>query len=159
MQILGAVGGSEALPTPTFSGYTTGATPGRYKYNITLANYDASYTYTLSTSAGSASRSGSVITVTGSSDNQSITVYVTASKTGFDNSLQGSSTNNTAAAPDAAGTYYYGPVYYASVGGTAGACGYNGVADGNYGIGLVWVSGPCQITCGGDYCAGGGNCC
>jgi hypothetical protein len=53
----------------------------------------------------------------------------------------------------------YGPVYYASVGGVAGACGYNGVCNGNYGIGLVWVSGPCQVTCGGDYCAGGGNCC
>lgn len=147
------------LATPTFSGYAAGGTPGRYKYNITLANYDATYTYTISTSAGSATRSGSTITANGSADNQSITIYVTASKTGFATSSQASYANSTPPAPTPAGTYLYGPVYYASVGGVAGACGYNGVADGNYGIGLAWVSGPCQITCGGDYCAGGGNCC
>jgi hypothetical protein len=147
------------LATPTFSGYQTGGDPGRYKYKITIANYDGANSYTVSVSSGSFTRSGSLITVNGSADNQSITVYVTASRAGFATSSQGSSTNSTPSAPCPAGTYLYGPVYYASVGGVAGACGYNGVCDGNYGITLAWVSGPCQITCGGDYCAGGGNCC
>ena len=159
MQIIGAIGGSEALPIPTFSGYTSGATPGRFKYNITIANYDASYGYTPTVSAGSVTRSGSLLTISGSSDNQSITVYLVASKSGFNDSPQASSANSTPPAPTPGGTYLYGPVYYASVGGAPNACGYNGVADGNYGIGLAWVSGPCSITCGGDYCAGGGNCC
>jgi hypothetical protein len=147
------------LATPTFSGYQTGGDPGRYRYKITIANYDGANSYTVSVSSGTFTRSGSLITVIGSADNQSITVYVTASRAGFATSSQGSSTNSTPSAPCTAGTYLYGPVYYASVGGVAGACGYNGVCDGNYGIGLAWVSGPCQITCGGDYCAGGGNCC
>lgn len=147
------------LATPTYSGYQAGATPGRFKFNISIANYDAANTYSVSVSAGSFTRSGSLITVAGLSDNQGSTVYVTASRAGFATSSQAAGTFSAPAAPDPAGTYYYGPVYYASVGGVAGACGYNGVADGNYGIGLAWVSGPCQITCGGDYCAGGGNCC
>ena len=147
------------LATPTYSGYQAGATPGRFKFNISIANYDAANTYTVSVSAGSSTRSGSLITVAGLSDNQGSTVYVTASRAGFATSSQAAGTFSAPAAPDPAGTYYYGPVYYASVGGVGGACGYNGVANGNYGIGLVWVSGPCQITCGGDYCAGGGNCC
>ena len=113
----------------------------------------------MSVSAGSFTRSGSLITVTGLSDSQGSTVFITASRAGFRASAQSAGTFSAPAAPDPGGTYYYGPVYYASVGGAAGACGYNGVADGNYGIGLAWVSGPCQITCGGDYCAGGGNCC
>ena len=153
VQIIGCVAAAgETLPTPTFSGYTTGSTPGRYKYNITLANYDATYTYTISTSSGSASRSGSLITVNGSADNQSITLYVTASKVGFNPSVQASTTNSTPAAPCIAGTYLYGPVYYPSAGNVPNACGYNGVCDGNYGIGLQFVSGPCAYP--GDYCAG-----
>ena len=147
------------LATPTYSGYQTGATPGRFKLNISIANYDAANTYSVSVSAGSFTRSGSLITVTGLSDSQSSTVLITASRAGFRASAQSAGTFSAPGAPDPGGTYYYGPVYYASVGGAAGACGYNGVADGNYGIGLAWVSGPCQITCGGDYCAGGGNCC
>jgi hypothetical protein len=93
------------------------------------------------------------------SDSQSSTVYVTASRSGFTTSTQAAQAFSAPGTPCTAGTYLYGPVYYASVGGSPGACGYNGVCDGNYGIGLAWVSGPCQITCGGDYCAGGGNCC
>jgi hypothetical protein len=142
------------LATPTFSGYTTGATPGRYKYNITLANYDATYTYTISTSTGSATRSGSTITVIGSADNQSITLFVTASKAGFTNSVQASYANSTPSAPCAAGTYLYGPVYYPTDGGVVNGCGYNGVCDGNYGITLAFVSGPCATLSGGDYCPG-----
>jgi hypothetical protein len=147
------------LATPTYSSYQAGGTPGRFKFNISIANYDAANTYSVSVSAGSFTRSGSLITVAGLSDNQGSTVYITASRSGFRASAQSAATYNAPPAPDPAGTYYYGPVYYASVGGVGGACGYNGVADGNYGIGLAWVSGPCQITCGGDYCAGGGNCC
>lgn len=142
------------LATPTFTNYQAGGTPGRYKYNITIANYDSSNTYTLSTSSGSATRSGSVITVNGSADNQSITLYVTASRAGFTNSSQASYTNSTPDAPCPAGTYLYGPVYYPTVGGVANGCGYNGVCDGNYGIGLAFVSGPCATLSGGDYCAG-----
>lgn len=152
MQILGAIGGSEALPTPTFSGYTAGGTPGRYKYNITIANYDVTYTYVLSTSLGSATRSGSLITVNGNADNQSITLYVTASKSGFNNSAQASYTNSTPDAPCPAGTYLYGPVYYPSAGNVPNACGYNGVCNGAYGITLQFVSGPCAYP--GDYCPG-----
>lgn len=150
----GTVSGTALNPlaTPTFSGYAAGGTPGRYKYNISIANYDAANTYTVSVSAGSFSRSGSLITVNGSSDNQSITVYVTASRSGFATSAQGTSTNSTPSAPDPVGTYYYGPVYYPSAGGVPNACGYNGGADGNYGIGLFFVSGPCGYP--GDYCAG-----
>ena len=143
--------GGIALPTPTFSGYTTGATPGRYKYNITLSNYDATYTYTLSTSAGSATRSGSTITVTGSSDTQSITLYVTASKSGFNDSQQASYTNSTPAAPCAYGTYIEGPVYYPTQNGVPNGCEYNRVCDGNYGIVLYFLSGPCGPS---DYCSG-----
>jgi hypothetical protein len=147
------------LATPTFSGYQTGATPGRFKFNISIGNYDSANTYTVSVSAGSFSRSGSLITVSGLSDNQSSTVYVTASRSGYTTSTQAAGAYSAPSAPCPAGTYLYGPVYYASIGGVPGACGYNGVCDGNYGIGLAWVSGPCRITCGGDYCAGGGNCC
>jgi titin len=147
------------LATPTFSGYQAGATPGRFKFNISIGNYDSANTYTVSVSAGSFVRSGSLITVSGLSDSQSSTVYVTASRSGFTNSAQAAGAYSAPGTPCAAGTYLYGPVYYASIGGVPGACGYNGVCDGNYGIGLAWVSGPCQITCGGDYCAGGGNCC
>jgi hypothetical protein len=147
------------LATPTYSSYQAGGTPGRFKFNISIGNYDAANTYSVSVSAGSFTRSGSLITVAGLSDNQGSTVYITASRSGFRASAQSAATYNAPPAPDPAGTYYYGPVYYASVGGAGGACGYNGIADGNYGIGLAWVSGPCQITCGGDYCAGGGNCC
>jgi hypothetical protein len=151
MQMLAGVGSGEALPTPTFSGYTTGATPGRYKYNITLANYDATYTYTLSTSAGSASRSGSTITVNGSSDTQSITLYVTASKSGFNDSPQASYTNSTPAAPCAFGTYIEGPVYFPTENGVPNGCEYNRVCDGNYGITLQFLSGPCGPS---DFCSG-----
>ena len=143
--------GGIALPTPTFSGYTTGATPGRYKYNITLANYDATYTYNLSTSTGSATRSGSTITVTGSSDSQSITLFVTASKSGFNDSAQASTTNNTAVAPLPFGTFLEGPVYYATQNGVPNGCAYNRVWDGNYGIVLQFISGPCGPD---DYCSG-----
>jgi hypothetical protein len=142
------------LDTPTFSGYTTGATPGRFKYRISIANYDAANNYSVSVSAGSFTRSGSLITVNGSADNQYIVVYVTASRAGYANSAQGAYGDSTPAAPCAAGTYLYGPVYYASTGGgVPGACGYNGVCDGNYGIGLQFVSGPCAYPSG-DYCAG-----
>lgn len=155
MQIIGCLAaGGETLPTPTFSGYTTGGTPGRYKYNITLSNYNATYTYTISSSIGTPTRSGSLITVNGNADSQNVTLYVTASKIGFNPSVQASTTNSTPAAPCTAGTYLYGPVYYASTGGgVPGACGYNGVCDGNYGIGLQFVSGPCAYP-EGDYCAG-----
>jgi hypothetical protein len=155
MQIIGCLAaGGETLPTPTFSGYTTGSTPGRYKYNITIANYDATYGYTISSSVGTPSRSGSLITVNGSADTQSITLYVTATKTGFNNSAQASTSNSTPGAPTPGGTYLYGPVYYPTNGGVTNGCGYNGVADGNYGIGLAFVSGPCATLSGGDYCPG-----
>jgi len=147
------------LATPTFTGYSAGADPGRYKFRVSIGNYDAANTYTVSVSAGSFTRSGADITVTGLSDNQSSTVYVTASRTGYTTSTQAAGAYNAPDAPCPVGTYLYGPVYYASVGGVSGACGYNGVCNGNYGIGLAWVSGPCQISCGGDYCAGGGDCC
>ena len=158
MQILAGTGTSEQLPAPTYSGYSAGSDPGRGKYRVNIANYSALNTYTVTTSAGSVSRSGDAITVSGLSDNQSATITVTASRAGF-NSSSSSATYSAPDTPCTIGTYLYGPVYYASVGGVAGACGYNGVCNGNYGIGLVWVSGPCQVTCGGDYCAGGGNCC
>ena len=143
--------GGEALATPTFSGYTTGATPGRYKYNITIANYDASYGYTISVSAGSVARTGSLVTVTGSSDNQSITLYVIATKSGFRDSAQASSTNNTADAPLPFGTFVNGPVYYDTQNGVPNGCAYNRVWDGNYGIVLQFISGPCGPS---DYCSG-----
>lgn len=147
------------LATPTYGSYSAGADPGRFKFRVSIANYDAANTYSVSVSAGSFTRSGAAITVTGLSDSQSSTVYVTASRSGFATSTQAAQAFSAPGAPDPVGTYYYGPVYFASVGGVPGACGYNGGADGNYGIGLFWVSGPCQVTCGGDYCAGGGNCC
>lgn len=151
MQMLAGVGVAEALPTPTFSGYTTGATPGRYKYNITLANYDATYTYTISSSVGTPTRSGSTITVNGSSDTQSITLYVTASKSGFNDSPQASYTNSTPAAPCAGGTFIEGPVYFATQNGVPNSCEYNRVCDGNYGITLQFLSGPCGPD---DFCSG-----
>jgi titin len=141
------------VATPTFGSYTINYPGGRYKYKISIANYDATNTYTVSVSAGSFTRTNELITVTGSADNQNITVYVTASRAGFANSTQAAYANNTSGTPCAAGTYLYGPVYYASVGGVPGACGYNGVCDGNYGIGLNFVSGPCAFP-EGDYCAG-----
>lgn len=151
MQMLAGVESGEALPTPTFSGYTTGATPGRYKYNITLANYDATYTYTISSSVGTPTRSGSTITVNGSSDTQSITLYVTASKSGFNDSPQASYTNSTPAAPCAYGTYIEGPVYFPTQNGVPNGCEYNRVCDGNYGITLQFLSGPCGPS---DFCSG-----
>ena len=151
MQMLAGVGVAEALPTPTFSGYTTGATPGRYKYNITLANYDATYTYTISSSVGTPTRLGSTITVNGSSDTQSITLYVTASKSGFNDSPQASYTNSTPAAPCAYGTYIEGPVYFDTQNGVPLGCEYNRVCDGNYGITLQFLSGPCGPS---DFCSG-----
>jgi len=140
------------LATPTYSNYQAGGTPGRFKFNISIGNYDAANTYSVSVSAGSFTRSGSLITVTGLSDSQGSTVYITASRAGFRESAQSAGTYNAPAAPDPAGTYYYGPVYYPSVGGVPNGCGYNGVADGNYGIGLNFVSGPCGYP--GDYCPG-----
>lgn len=151
MQILAGTGTSEQLPTPTYSGYSAGADPGRYKYRVNIANYTALNTYTVTTSAGSVSRSGDAITVSGLSDSQSATITVTASRAGF-NSSSSSATYSAPGAPCAVGTYLYGPVYYPSAGGVAGACGYNGVCNGNYGIGLQLVSGPCGYP--GDYCAG-----
>jgi len=152
MQIIGCLAaGGETLPTPTFSGYTTGSTPGRYKYNITIANYDATYGYTISSSVGTPTRSGSLITVNGSADTQSNTLYVTATKSGFNNSPQASTTNSSPAAPCAFGTYLY-TITYPTAGGVPDGCTYYGICDGNYGIGLQWVGGPCGYP--GDYCAG-----
>jgi hypothetical protein len=147
------------LATPTYINYQAGATPGRFRFNVSIGNYDVANTYAISVSAGSFTRSGAVITVSGLADSQSSTVYITASRTGFATSSQAAGTFSAPGTPCPVGTYLYGPVYYASVGGAPGACGYNGVCDGNYGIGLAWVSGPCLVTCGGDYCAGGPNCC
>ena len=140
------------VATPTFGSYTINYPGGRYKYKVSIANYDAANTYTVSVSAGSFTRTNELITVTGSADSQSITVYVTASRAGYANSTQAAYGNNTSGAPCAGGTYLYGPVYYTSIGGVPNACGYNGVCDGNYGIGLQFVSGPCGYP--GDYCPG-----
>jgi mannan endo-1,4-beta-mannosidase len=139
------------LDTPTFSGYTVGATPGRYKYRIYIANYDAANTYSVSVSAGSFTRSGNSITVNGSADNQYIVVYVTATRSGYANSAQGAYGNNTPAAPCAAYTYTGAQYIYDGYGCSA-CCYWRTYCDGNYGEVTLFYSGPCGYP--GVYCAG-----
>ena len=139
------------LATPTFITYLAGADPGRYKYKITINNYDSNNTYTLSTSVGSASRSGSVITVNGSVDTQYIVVYVTASRAGYVSSDQAAYGNYTPDAPCPAYTWTGGQYIYDGFGCSA-CCYWRDYCNGNYGVVTLFYSGPCGYP--GVYCAG-----
>jgi hypothetical protein len=142
------------LATPTYGSYAIGADPGRFKFRVSIANYDALNTYTVSVSAGSFTRSAAAITVTGLSDSQSSTVFVTASRSGFATSTQASEAFSAPGTPCTAGTFLSGPKYFNTFGGVVNGCAYNDVCDGNYGIVLSFVSGPCATLSGGDYCSG-----
>ena len=139
------------LDTPTFTSFSSGATPGRYKYNISINNYDSANGYNVTVSAGSVSRSGSTITVTGSADAQYIVVYVTATRAGFISSAQGSYGNYTPDAPCAAYTYT-GIQYIYDGYGCSACCYWRTYCNGNYGYVTLFYSGPCNIS--DVYCAG-----
>jgi uncharacterized repeat protein (TIGR02543 family) len=74
------------LATPTLS--TATSTSGGFTFSIT--NFSALNGYTLSTSAGTVSRSSGTVTVSGLTANQSATVTVTATRSGYGNSASAS---------------------------------------------------------------------
>jgi hypothetical protein len=83
---------------PTFSAPSNQTTTG---FTIQVSNYDASYSWTVSSSAGSASiNSSGLISVVGLTANQSATLTVGTSKSGFINgSASSSGTSKAAATP------------------------------------------------------------
>ena len=139
------------LATPTFGSYAAGADPGRFKFRVSIANYDAANTYSVSVSAGSFTRSGAAITVTGLSDSQSSTVYVTASRSGFVTSDQAAQAFSAPGAPCPAYTWTGAQYIYDGFGCSA-CCYWRGYCDGNYGEVILFYSGPCGYP--GVYCAG-----
>jgi hypothetical protein len=113
MQILGAVGSSEQLPTPTL---TTSSEVG--SFTATITNYSASNGYTVTASAGSVSRSGSLITVSGLGNSQSSTLTVFSTRVGFNNSA-----NAVVTASAIPGCTYVGAGPQSIAGGNCGTCG------------------------------------
>ena len=83
---------------PTFSAPSNQTTTG---FTMQVSNYDASYSWTVSSSAGSASiNSSGLISVVGLTANQSATLTVGTSKSGFINgSASSSGTSKAAATP------------------------------------------------------------
>ena len=151
MQILAAAAGA-GLSVPTIT--SVNAAYGSATVSFTSVSGATSYTVN---AVGTSSKTGSSspLTVTGLTNYSSY--YFTVSATdGATTVVSAQFGPVTVDVPCPAGTPAAPACSscYPSVGGTAGACCYSYVCDGNGGFALNFCSGPCATLSGGDYCAG-----